>query len=336
MGRIQREWLERIPDYVLVEQERPRWRRSDSGEPAAVDGDTDGEAQDAATGDAQPLNDEAHGDGAPAGTHEAGDPPGEEPADETHGNQTHGADTQGKPGEGAEAEADLRLDIPDEIEQRRREDQEKRQRTGLNRGLAPQAFSLEGHFLRNLATRFARMISKVAEDSAELPSEGDEDWDLVELLKRRFTGRLISQCRMTREKRRVAVVLDTSPSCEHQARLFGSIARIAEKLGDCELYDAPNFAIMARKTGAEWETLPETEREWRFKGRVVLAFGDFDGIERICQASAVRGNKIYWFCCEERPSVLESNRDYFVKHYKSHYHPATNLHQLMRALRRVR
>jgi hypothetical protein len=238
--------------------------------------------------------------------------------------------------EGDEPSPELSLDVPEQVEERRREKEAKRRRTSLNRHLAPQAFTLEGHYLRNLATRFARMISKVAEDAADMPAQGDEEWDLNELIKRRFTGRLISQCRMTREKRKVAVVLDTSPSCEHQALLFGAIARIAEELGDCELYDAPNFAIVARKLGAQWEGLPATEREWGFKGRVVLAFGDFDGIERICQASAVRGNRIYWFCCEERPAVLESGRETLVKAFKGHYHPATSLTRLMRALRRVR
>ena len=132
------------------------------------------------------------------------------------------------------------------------------------------------------------------------------------------------------------MVLDTSPSCEHQARLFGAIAGVAEALGDCEIYDAPNFAIHARNLHGAWEHLSEAEREWQFQRRVVLAFGDFDGIERISAASALRGNKIYWFCCEERPTVMESNREFFVKHFKGHYLPAIHLHSLMKAMRRVR
>src|SRR3990172_3249171 len=49
----------------------------------------------------------------------------------------------------------LGLAIPDEVEQRRREEEQKRRRAGLNLGEAPQAFGLDGHYLRNLATRFA-------------------------------------------------------------------------------------------------------------------------------------------------------------------------------------
>ena len=237
---------------------------------------------------------------------------------------------EGEPGD------EFALHIPDEVEAGHREDEEKRRRSTINLNLAPQSFSLQGHYLRNMAARFARMISKVAEDSADMPTQGDEEWDLNELLKRRFTGRLISQCRMTREKRKVAIVLDTSPSCSGQARLFAAIARIAEDLGDCELYDAPNFVITAHKSGEEWEQLGEAEKEWRFRGRVVLAFGDFDGIGRICEASALRRNKIYWFCCEERPEVLELNREQFVKDFKGRYFPANNPQQLMKAIARVR
>jgi len=334
MAHIQREWLQRIGGWSWVErpQSRRRLRRDERGRPqgqpdeghdadALADAEDDGDAGEA--GDAvQPAQ---PGAGAPAG----------DGAEEVAGAEGEAAQAI-PPGAGEEVPDELGLEVPDEVEQRRREEEQKRRRTGLNRGEAPQAFGLEGHYLRNLATRFARMISKVAEDSADLPSEGDEEWDMNELIRRRFTGRLLSQCRMTREKRKVAVVLDTSPSCEHQARLFGSIARIAEELGDCELYDAPNFVIHARKLHDAWETLPQAEREWGFKGRVVLAFGDFDGIERICQASRVRGNRIFWFCCEERPSVLEAGREALVKAYRGHYFPATHLTQLMNALRRVR
>ncbi|MCH8886315.1 MAG: hypothetical protein IIC13_06975 [SAR324 cluster bacterium] len=320
MGRIRREWLERIPDHAWVR--RPGTGRKDGPEdgppPPKEESDEGGDDGD----------DAADAAGVPDGGAAREDAAREDAA----GEDTTGEDT----GEGEGIEDDYGLDIPEEIEARRREQEEKNRRPVANPGLAPRAFGLEGHYLRNLATRFARMITKVAEDSADLPSQGDEEWDMPELLKRRFTGRLIHQCRMTREKRKVAIVLDTSPSCEHQARLFASVARIAEELGDCDLYEAPNFAIVARKSGDAWEQLASTEEEWAFKGRVVLAFGDFDGIERICEASAIRGNRIYWFCCEERPDVLEQQRETFVRRYKGKYFPATSLQQLLKAIARVR
>ena len=300
-ARVQRPWLKRVGNYVPG-------RRKAKGEPG--------------TGDEQAFGEDA--DGEPQ---------------EIDGEPGHGEGEQAAPGDGeptdAPAEETPGLSVPPEVEAKQ-EEERKRRAEGLNRHLAPKAFDLEGRYLRALAARFARMVSKVAEDSADMPTLGDDEWDLEELRMRRFTGRQVSQCRMTREKRKVAVVLDTSPSCEHQARLFGAVAQVAEALGDCELYDAPNFAISAHKLDDEWETLPDVEREWRFRKRVVLAFGDFDGIDRISTASQLRGNKIYWFCCEERPSVLESSRDYFLKNYKGFYFPTTNLNRLMHAMRRVR
>jgi hypothetical protein len=308
MPTVDREWLRRIAGYT----ETARRRRGAVADP-------DGEASDDPA-----LSEDEEGEQAAAG---ADGDPGEDPSEDS---------APGAGGEESVPPDELPLDVPEDVETRRREEREREERTALNRHLAPRAFSLDGKYLRGLAARFARMVSKVAEDSADMPTLGDEEWDLEELRMRRFTGRQVSQCRMTREKRKVAVVLDTSPSCEHQARLFGAVAQVAEALGDCELYDAPNFAIGAHRLEDEWETLPEAEREWSFRKRVVLAFGDFDGIDRISAASKLRGNKIYWFCCEERPSVLESSRDYFLKNYKGFYFPATNLNRLLHAMRRVR
>lgn len=323
MGKIRREWLERIPGHGEPDPDSPlRF-------PLPADGDPPPPAQP----HGKSSEESEEGEERPSA---AADEDGDVEGGDVEGGGESTEDPTGDTGDADPDRDDLSLKIPDEVDERRQEEREKRRRTGINRALTHQAFALEGHYLRNLAARFARMISKVAEDSADMPSQGDEEWDIPELLRRRFTGRMINQCRMTREKRKVAVVLDTSPSCEHQARLFGSIANIAEELGDCDLYDAPNFAIMARKTGPQWETLPEAEREWSFQGRVVLAFGDFDGIDRICKASAVRGNKIYWFCCEDRPSVMEQSREIFVKRFKGRYLPATTLNQLMIAMRKVR
>ena len=232
-----------------------------------------------------------------------------------------------------ESADDQHLNIPKDIAERLEREEDDQIAHERNIFDAPQAFSLEGRYLRRLASQFARMISKVAEDSADMPIQGDDEWDFAELTRRRFSGRSISQCRMTREKRKVAVVLDSSPSCLHQARLFGAIATVAEKLGDCDLYDAPNFSIISRKVKNRWERMPE--QEWNFAHRVVLAFGDFDGIFAICEASAKPGSRIYWFCSEERPHTLSAGKRVLAE-FKGTYLPANNMEQLMKAMRRVR
>ncbi len=335
MTRIDRPWLRRIPDYVPgAVPPRPGYRKDEAGEEGAA-ADPDGEeALLDEEGEESPAaaDTEAEGDGEEAGPESEAAEPSADSAD---------ADADGEPGEpgeptgeGVESELDTSLYLPEEIEEAR--EAEERREGARNPHRAPRAFPLEGRYMRGLAARFARVVSKLAEDNADLPQEGDDEWDLNALVRRRFTGRLPHHCRMSREKRKVVVVLDTSPSCAHQARLFGAIAQIAEELGDCEMFDAPNFSLTSRLQRGDWQDLPAEEREWRFRNRVVLAFGDFDGIQHICAASQQRGNRIYWFCCEERPAVLESNRESFVHGYKGHYFPATHLKSLMRQMARVR
>lgn len=342
MRRIDRPWLRRIPDYVPgAGPPRPGYRKDEGGEKGAA-ADPDGEeALLDEEGEESPAAEEAGaeeaGGGEAAQSEEERDGEDAGPESET-AEQSAEADPGGEPGEptgeGADPELDTSLYLPQEIEEAR--DAEERGKGARNPHRAPRAFPLEGRYMRGLAARFARVVAKLAEDNADLPQEGDEEWDLNALVRRRFTGRLPHHCRMSREKRKVVVVLDTSPSCAHQARLFGALAQIAEELGDCEMFDAPNFSLTSLwRTGA-WEDLPAEEREWQFRNRVVLAFGDFDGIEHICAASQRRGNRIYWFCCEERPAVLESNRETFVHGYKGHYFPATHLKSLMRQMARVR
>lgn len=262
------------------------------------------------------------GDGLPMDTEEGSFPPSEKEAK---------AGSNQPPESGEQS-----LSIPEDVAKRLEEQEEEELSHQHNIFGAPKAFSLDGRYLRRLASQFARMVSKVAEDSADMPVQGDDEWDHVELVQRRFSGRGVNQCRMTREKRKVAVVLDSSPSCVHQARLFGAIATVAERLGDCELYDAPNFYIHAHKQAMAWENYKERGAEWDFSQRVVLAFGDFDGIDIICEASKLRGNRIYWFSCEERPEVLNFGREKLVTHFKGVYLPANNMEQLMKAMRRVR
>ena len=262
---------------------------------------------------------------------ESGDPEDIPQRMSTEGEMSHNPDEAQTP-----PQDETSLSIPPEVAERLKQEEAEDLRHHHNVLMAPQAFSLDGRYLRGLASDFARMVSKVAEDSADLPVPGDDEWDYVALTQRRFTGRNIHQCRQTREKRKVAVVLDSSPSCAHQANLFAAVATVAEALGDCDLYDAPNFTIHAVKSGWEWERIPNPEQGWDFKRRVVLAFGDFDGLDSICEASALRGNRIYWFSCEQRPETLEYGRERLLRDFKGHYMPANNLEQLMKAMRRVR
>src|SRR5262245_53708983 len=123
MRGVEREWLRRISGYT--ESQRRRRKSDPGGDPTQ----------------APPLGEDPDGEATEA---EDGDPTDEqldEPVD----------------GEGAEVPPeDLSLDVPDDVDARRKEEREREDRSALNQNLAPQAFSLEGKYLRGLAARFAR------------------------------------------------------------------------------------------------------------------------------------------------------------------------------------
>ena len=130
------------------------------------------------------------------------------------------------------------------------------------------------------------------------------------------------------------LVLDNSPSCRRQATFFSSIATAALRLNDVEIYAAPNARMTARmnpKT-SRYEDLPLEDTcdyiewhanrhsmEWalghwlRWKNRVVVFFGDADGIEVICNASR-HVRKLYWFNCMSPLDDLDDD-DYDVELY---------------------
>jgi hypothetical protein len=196
------------------------------------------------------------------------------------------------------------------------------------------AFYLEKLRRRRIATVFALLMSKVTEDLTGWPIPGDDEWSLPDLMARRLDHRPIAQCRRSREKERVAVVLDTSGSCLNQARFFSLIATAALKAGDVELFDAPNAGMHARTVKGIWR--PMTETRWPFKRRTVIFFGDFDGGDAVIRAS--RRNKLYWFCSETRYPDIRVHPwcSLSMKSYRGRFFRCTQEEDFIRLLRRVR
>ena len=166
-----------------------------------------------------------------------------------------------------------------------------------------QAFDLARHRDRRLSQTLAVIISKIAEDLAGPPVEGDDEWDPDELMQRRLTRRPVHRCRCSRERVSVVLILDTSGSCLPQARFYSRLAEAAIKAGDVELYAAPNAGLIARRTSRGWQGLADPA--WFFSGRTIIFFGDFDGGDAVVEASWK--NKVYWFCSEggRYPSMRE-------------------------------
>jgi hypothetical protein len=196
------------------------------------------------------------------------------------------------------------------------------------------AFFLEELRRRRIITTFALLMSKVAEDLTGWPIPGDDEWSVPDLMARHLDRRPLTQCRRSREKERVVVIIDTSGSCLHQARFFSSIATAAVAAGDVELYEAPNAGIRAKKGRHSWR--PVEEKGWNFSRRTVIFFGDFDGGDAVIRAS--RRNKLYWFCSENRYPDIRVHPwcSLSLKSFRGRFFRCTAEEDFVRLLRRVR
>tara|TARA_R110002020_G_scaffold333661_1_gene549109 strand:- start:10695 stop:11660 length:966 start_codon:yes stop_codon:yes gene_type:complete len=162
---------------------------------------------------------------------------------------------------------------------------------------------------KRLQSMFARMISKYAEDYAGEATIGEDEWDMNELMQRGITKRNIYSCKQSRDRIDIALVLDSSPSCHKEANLFHNLASLSNRIGNVDIYLAPNARIthMFNKKTLSYDKLFDDDDETivtkshhmheYFHNRTIFFFGDYDG--RLILTDCSQHNKIYWF-----------NRDY--------------------------
>jgi len=162
---------------------------------------------------------------------------------------------------------------------------------------------------KRLQSMFARLISKYAEDYAGEATIGEDEWDIDELMLRSITKRNIYNCKQSRDKIDIALVLDSSPSCHKECNLFHTLASLSNRIGNVDIYLAPNARlshIFNNKT-MSYDKLFDNANDViavqghhmhnYFNNRTIFFFGDYDG--RSILADCSQHNKIYWF-----------NRDY--------------------------
>ena len=192
----------------------------------------------------------------------------------------------------------------------------------INNEQAPKQFDLTMKMMkkRRLSNVLATMVGKIAEDRAGEPIIGNDEWSVPEILNRVLTRVNINTCKQTRERERIVIILDTSPSCARYAKFFIDIAKASANLNDLEMYDAPNAYIVKQynKTSKEFidigvEYAPAL-MEWEaFKRRTIIFFGDYDGNSILNKAS--KYNTIYWF----NPEYYKGssyNKEYTGNHYR--------------------
>ena len=223
-----------------------------------------------------------------------------------------------------------------EYEDKARKEREHR-RYRINNGQAPKDFDLTMKHLkkRRLSNMLATMVGKIAEDRAGEPIIGNDEWSVPEILNRVMTRVNINSCKQTRERERIVIILDTSPSCSKQASFFIDIAKASANLNDLEMYDAPNAFIVKRydkslkkfiDIGVEHAS---TLMQWgTFRNRTIIFFGDYDGNRILAKSS--KYNNIYWF----NPEYYRNSRH--DRGYTGHHYLCRNEDDLIKLIKKMR
>jgi len=192
-------------------------------------------------------------------------------------------------------------------------------------------------YRRRLQAAFATIIGKVAEDLGAYATDGDDVWDVEALAMRRFDHRPLQSCRHGIEKERVVLALDFSGSCWDYSFFFQALAKVAEKFGDVEVFDASN----GFDTSDEGRNLCLTDgKEYpfsHFKNRTIIFFGDFDGGASLVKLSQIA--KIYWFSCEDRYDDLDEHNwceGYRLRDFRGKYFPCFNERDFLSLAKKIR
>jgi hypothetical protein len=164
----------------------------------------------------------------------------------------------------------------------------------INEGTADTDWTPSTREDHRIAAMFARLASKVAEDMSYQRAPGDEFWDPRKIMRRQIDRRPLQHCKMDYTKRRLALLVDTSPSCRGEAVFYSKIATGALLRDDIDIYLCPNGRIDAHFDPEPMRFVDDDRgTEWALDGRVVLYFTDWDGSDEIVEHS--RDCTLYWF-----------------------------------------
>jgi hypothetical protein len=147
---------------------------------------------------------------------------------------------------------------------------------------------------RRIATMFAVLVSKVAEDMSYERTAGDAFWDARQIMRRQIDRRPLRHCKKAYAKRRLALLVDTSPSCRDEAVFYSKIASGAMLRDDIDLFLCPNGRIDARLDPESMRFVTDDRgADWDLDSRTVLYFTDWDGADEIVEHA--RTCTLYWF-----------------------------------------
>lgn len=198
---------------------------------------------------------------------------------------------------------------------------------------------------RKLGSTLALLFSKIAEERMGDKTIGSDKWDMEQIMFRRISKKLITNCKYTREKQKIIIMLDSSPSCSRMANLYSQISTEACRYEDVELYDAPNGYAHSKYCLSERKFISLSDDEidstylWSgFEGRTIIYFGDTDALRSI--KGAYKANEVHWFF-QGRKSYIEDLKSQTDK-IRSKYgdmvkvYSANSVDEIVRAVRDIR
>ena len=178
----------------------------------------------------------------------------------------------------------------------------------INEGTADTDWTPSVREDHRIASMFARLVSKVAEDMSYQQVPGDEFWDPRKIMRRQIDRRPLQHCKMDYTKRRLALLVDTSPSCRDEAVFYSKVATGALLRDDIDIFLCPNGRIDAQFDPEPMRFVNDDRGSaWDLEGRVVLYFTDWDGTDEIVEHS--RDCTLYWFDNCPPSKYWESTRD---------------------------
>ena len=209
--------------------------------------------------------------------------------------------------------------------------------------------SFDYEYLRNrkLSSTLSLLFGKIAEERMGDSTEGLDKWDIDKIMFRRISKKVITDCKYAREKQRLVLMLDSSPSCSSMANVYSQIATESANFDDLEIYDAPNgfaHSIYNPREG-KFVRLSDEEIEYTvlwggFNGRTIIYFGDTDAVRSI--RSSWSYNDIHWWYRspyedhELKSQKLDTQRIRRQWSDKVTVYMCNNISQLMQAVRDMR
>ena len=192
-----------------------------------------------------------------------------------------------------------------------------------NEGSAKSDWTPQERRDHRIATTFALLVSKVAEDMSYQRRPGDEFWDPRKIMRRQIDHRPLRHCKMEYTKRRLALLVDTSPSCRDEAVFYSKIASGALLRDDIDIFLCPNGRIEAKFDPEPMRFVADERGEdWALEGRTVLYFTDWDGSAQLVRHA--RNCTLYWFdnCPPEQywDSRRERHQRVRLRYRGRHFH----------------